>query len=101
MRRALTPTGRLVSVGGPVRGNWIAPLVGVVTMPLYSLFVRQSMTSMLARTNPGRPRRAARPARPRGDHAVIDRTYPLPDVRRRSGYLEAGHAAGKVVITIA
>ena len=101
MRRVLTPTGRLVGVGGPVRGNWIAPLVGVVTMPLYSLFVRQSMTSMLARTNRD-DLTVLRDLLERGEITpVIDRTYPLPDVPEAIRYLEAGHARGKVVITIA
>jgi NADPH:quinone reductase-like Zn-dependent oxidoreductase len=100
MRRALTPTGRLVGVGGPVRGNWIAPLVGVVTMPLYSLFVGQSMTSMLARTNRD-DLAVLRGLLDRGEiTSVIDRTYPLPDVPEAIRYLEAGHARGKVVVTI-
>ena len=32
---------------------------------------------------------------------VIDRTYALPDVPEAIRYLEAGHARGKVVVTIA
>lgn len=32
---------------------------------------------------------------------VIDRTYPLREVANAIGYLEAGHAQGKVVITVA
>ncbi|NWF78785.1 MAG: NAD(P)-dependent alcohol dehydrogenase [Chloroflexi bacterium] len=32
---------------------------------------------------------------------VIDRTYPLHEVAKAIGYLEAGHAQGKVVITVA
>jgi NADPH:quinone reductase-like Zn-dependent oxidoreductase len=31
---------------------------------------------------------------------VIDRTYPLSDTAEAIGYLEQGHARGKVVITI-
>lgn len=31
---------------------------------------------------------------------VIDRTYPLSGVREAVGYLEEGHAKGKVVITV-
>jgi NADPH:quinone reductase-like Zn-dependent oxidoreductase len=31
---------------------------------------------------------------------VIDRTYPLADVPEAVRYVEAGHARGKVVITI-
>jgi NADPH:quinone reductase-like Zn-dependent oxidoreductase len=32
--------------------------------------------------------------------AVIDRTYPLAEVPEALRYLEAGHARGKVVITM-
>lgn len=32
---------------------------------------------------------------------VIDRTYPLREVAKAIAYLEAGHARGKVVITMA
>jgi NADPH:quinone reductase-like Zn-dependent oxidoreductase len=32
--------------------------------------------------------------------SVIDRTYPLSAVLEAIGYLEAGHARGKVVITV-
>ena len=101
MRRVLTPTGVLVGVGGPVRGNWIAPFVGTATMPLYSLFGRQSMTSMLARTN-REDLGVLCDLLDRGEITpVIDRTYPLPDVPEAVRYLEAGHARGKVVITLA
>ena len=31
---------------------------------------------------------------------VIDRTYPLPETPAALGYLETGHARGKVVITV-
>ena len=32
--------------------------------------------------------------------SVVDRTYPLSDVREALGYLGEGHARGKVVITM-
>ena len=32
--------------------------------------------------------------------SVIDRTYPLAEAAEAMRYLEAGHARGKVVITI-
>jgi NADPH:quinone reductase-like Zn-dependent oxidoreductase len=31
---------------------------------------------------------------------VIDRTYPLSEVREAIGYMREGHARGKVVITV-
>jgi len=31
---------------------------------------------------------------------VIDRTYPLSQIREAMKYLEAGHARGKVILTV-
>ena len=31
---------------------------------------------------------------------VIDRTYPLPEIREAVRYVETGHARGKVVVTV-
>jgi len=31
---------------------------------------------------------------------VIDRTYPLSQIREAMKYLEAGHARGKVILTL-
>jgi NADPH:quinone reductase-like Zn-dependent oxidoreductase len=31
---------------------------------------------------------------------VVDRTYPLADVAEAIRYLEAGHARGKVIVTV-
>ena len=31
---------------------------------------------------------------------IIDRTYPLAEVPEAIGYLEEGHARGKVIITV-
>ena len=100
IRRALTRRGVLVGVGGPAKGDWIAPLLGILRMRLYSVGVSQSMGSMLAR--PSRDDLAVlRDLLHRGEiRSVIDRTYPLKDVPDAIRYLEEGHARGKVVITL-
>jgi len=99
IRRVLTPKGVLVGVGGPNNGNWVGPFVGPARMLLQSMVVSQTMGFMLAHQS-------------RDDLAilrllgsalvtpVIDRMYPLGDVPEAIRYLEAGHARGKVVITI-
>jgi NADPH:quinone reductase-like Zn-dependent oxidoreductase len=100
IRRVLAPKGVLVGVGGPDKGHWIGPLIGVGKMLVFSPFVSQTMGFMLAHQS-------------RDDLAVlrellesgkvtpvIDRTYPLSEVPEAIRYLEAGHARGKVVITI-
>jgi NADPH:quinone reductase-like Zn-dependent oxidoreductase len=100
IRRVLTPKGVLVGVGAPDRGDWIAPLLGMARMVLYSAVVSQRMRSMLAR-----PRRddlaVLRELIEAGKVTpVIDRTYPLAEVPAAIRYLEEGHARGKVVITV-
>jgi NADPH:quinone reductase-like Zn-dependent oxidoreductase len=48
----------------------------------------------------GRPGLSERIDRSRKVTPVIDRAYPLSDVPEAIRYLEAGHARGKVVITL-
>jgi NADPH:quinone reductase-like Zn-dependent oxidoreductase len=99
-RRVLAPKGILVGVGGPDKGRRIAPLIGPVKMLLVSAAVRQTMVVFLAHQSRDdlavlRELLAAGNVTP-----VIDRTYPLSEVPQAIGYLEQGHARGKVAITI-
>jgi NADPH:quinone reductase-like Zn-dependent oxidoreductase len=58
-RRALTPKGTYVGVGGG-GGNWLGPLAGLLTVIVVSWFVSQNLTGMIARitrqdlVNPGK-----------------------------------------------
>lgn len=99
-RRVLAPSGVLVGVGAPDTGRWIGPLTRPVKMLVFSRFVRQTMAGFLAKQSRDdlgvlREMLLAGKVVP-----VIDRTYPLSEVPDAMRYLEAGHAAGKVVITV-
>jgi NADPH:quinone reductase-like Zn-dependent oxidoreductase len=48
-RRVLTPKGVFVSVGGPVKGQWIRPLLGPIKLLLLSPFVSQKLAPFLTR----------------------------------------------------
>jgi NADPH:quinone reductase-like Zn-dependent oxidoreductase len=48
-RRVLTPKGVSVSVGGPVKGQWIRPLPGPIKLLLLSPFVSQKLAPFLTR----------------------------------------------------
>ena len=90
----------LVGVGGPNRGRWIGPLGRSARMALLSPAVSQRMAGFLARQNKAdlavlRELLQAGKVTP-----VIDRTYPLNQAADAIGYLEQGHARGKVVITV-
>ena len=100
LRRVLTPAGTVVIVGGPSTGKWIGPLAGLVKAMLYSPFVSQKFTFMLAQLNQ-KDLDVLRELMQSGKLTpVIDRRYPLREVPAAIEYLEAGHARGKVVINL-
>jgi NADPH:quinone reductase-like Zn-dependent oxidoreductase len=107
LTRALAPGGTYVGVGGGgihpedfSGAAWMAAFVGrSITQVFLRLFGRRKLTGMLARQNTEdletlRDLMAAGKVSP-----VIDRRYPLTEVREAFRYLEQGHARGKVVIS--
>jgi NADPH:quinone reductase-like Zn-dependent oxidoreductase len=97
--RVLNPKGKYIMVGGP-SGRWIDPLPRVVNAFVLSRFVSQEMGMFLAELNQqdltilGDLMQAGK-VKP-----VIDRRYRLSDAPEAIRYLEAGHARGKVIITM-
>jgi NADPH:quinone reductase-like Zn-dependent oxidoreductase len=99
-RRVLAPKGVLVAVGGPNKGRWIGPLGRSVKMAFLSPAVSQRMVFFLAHQTK-KDLAVLRDLLATGKiMPVIDRTYPLSDTAAAIGYLEQGHARGKVVITM-
>ena len=99
-RRALNPDGALVMVGALDKGPWLGPMWGSLKAFVVAPFVHQKFIFFLAeldQTDLGvlRDLLAAGKVTP-----VIDRTYTLSEVPAAMGYLEQGHAHGKVVITV-
>jgi NADPH:quinone reductase-like Zn-dependent oxidoreductase len=100
-RKALMPKGTLVTVGGkPEMGNWISPLVRPVGSLLLSPFVGQRLVPLMAKHSREDLLVLAELAESGKITPVIDRTYPLGEAPDAIRYLEAGHAQGKVVITV-
>jgi NADPH:quinone reductase-like Zn-dependent oxidoreductase len=98
-KRALTREGTYVIVGGP-SGRLIRPMDRAIQAAILSRFVRQRLLFFIAKLNKEdlivlKDLLAAGKVRP-----VIDRTYPLSETPEAIRYLEAGHARGKVVITV-
>jgi NADPH:quinone reductase-like Zn-dependent oxidoreductase len=95
-RRALAPEGRYVMVGGTNKQLFQTLFLG----PLLSLGSRQKLGAMLAQ---GDARDlgflskllAAGKLKP-----VIDRCYPFEQLVEAMHYLEAGHAMGKIVLSV-
>lgn len=101
IRRALTPAGIHVIVGGPKDDPWLGPLPGFIKAPLLSLFVDQQFVVLLAQLNAAdlvvlNDLMQAGQVTP-----VIDRRYGLGEVPEAIRYLETRRARGKVVIGVA
>ena len=100
LRRALTPQGTLVIIGGKGGGRWFG--VGRQLRALMvSPFVRQKLYSLFSIERPKKDLQFLKELVEAGKVTpVIDRTYPLSEVPEAIRYLEEGHARGKVVITV-
>jgi NADPH:quinone reductase-like Zn-dependent oxidoreductase len=99
-RRILTPQGAVVLVGSLDKGNWLGPLMGSIDATLYSHFVKQKMTFLLAHLNPQDLDVLRELIQAGKMTSVIDRRYELSEVPEAIRYLEKGHARGKVVIAV-
>ena len=95
-KRALAPTGRYVVTGGSMAQLFQAMLLG----PLLSTAGRQNMGNVLARPNQKDSACMKELLEAGKVIPVIDRCYPLSETAEAIRYLEAGHARGKVVITV-
>lgn len=101
-RSVLVPAGAYVQVGGGGLndGKWLGPLGRLVTAMVYSKFVSQHMGMMLASLEQSDLNVLADMMRSGKLTPVIDRKYAFKDLPEAMTYLEGGHAAGKVVVTI-
>ena len=99
LRRALTPTGTLVIVGGQ-GGRLIGALAQLPKSVLVDRFVAQRLTRLFAKlTNDDLI--VLRELVDDGKVTpVIDRAYPLRETADAIRHVEAGHARGKVVIAV-
>jgi len=101
-RRALTPEGRYVLIGGggPNDHRVIGPFGRVIHMLVRNRFGSQRMGFMLADINQKELTYLAGLMQDGKVTPVIDRSYKFSELPEALGYLEAGHARGKVVVTL-
>jgi NADPH:quinone reductase-like Zn-dependent oxidoreductase len=100
LRRALTPKGTLVIVGGEEGGKVTGGFGRQIRALVLSLLVGQRLT-MLASTERYTDLEALSPFLENGQVTpVIDRTHSLGEVPEAMAHLEAGHARGKIAIII-
>jgi len=100
LRRALTPHGTLVIVGGEGGGRWIGGFDRQIRAHMLSPFVGQKLGTFIAKES-AEDLSALNELIEAGTLApVIDRTYPLSEAPDAIRHVEAGHARGRVVITV-
>ena len=100
-KRVLHPKSTLVVVGGPSPNRWLGPLSHTAAVGLQTLRVSQNVVPFfLAELNKDNLVFLQGLLESGKVKPVIDRTYPLSEAPEAIGYLEQGHARGKVVITI-
>lgn len=100
LRRALTPTGTVVIVGGESKGNLTGGIDRQLRAMILSRFVGQRLTGLASKER-------ASDLEILADHLTsgtvtpsIDRTYPLDQVPTAMRHLEAGKVRGKTAITV-
>jgi NADPH:quinone reductase-like Zn-dependent oxidoreductase len=101
LRRALTRKGTLVVVGGDGGGRWTGGFFrGMLRGPLVSPFVGQKLMGLNSKVTREDLQGVAELAEAGKLTPVIGHTYALSQTPEAIRELEAGHAAGKLVIAV-
>ena len=100
LRRALTPTGTLVIVGGETGGRILGGFDRSLRAPILSRFIGQTLRALTNSENAADLVVLTELIEAGKLTPVIDRTYPLSEAPAAIQYLVDGHARGKVVVTV-
>ena len=98
-RRALTPDGTFVIVGGG-KGNWLGPMMTPIKAAMLSPFVDQEFVMILAEMNQPDLEALGELMQAGEVTPVIDSRYPLSDVAAAIQHSEEGHTRGKIIIIV-
>jgi len=90
----------MIGGGGPNDGGVIGPMARPIKTMLMSPFISKKMGMMLAEIRQDDLTKMSDLMQAGKVTPVIDRTYPLSQIREAMKYLEAGHARGKVILTV-
>jgi len=99
-RRVLSPKGIHVLVGGPSGPGTLGFVARLIAALVRSRFASQKFTMILTRRSKDDLTLMHDLMRAGKVTPVIDRRYSLNEVPKAFGYLEEGHARGKVVINL-
>ena len=100
LRRALTPSGRLVIVGGETGGRLLGGSDRQLRATALSPFISQTLGTFIASENAGDLLALARLIEAGQVTPAVERTYPLADVAAAIRHLLDGRARGKVVVEV-
>src|ERR671913_372797 len=100
LRRALTPQGTLVIVGGEGGDRWLGGFQRQIFAPVRSLFTEQKLLGLISKERQQDLLTLKDLIEAGKLTPVIDGTYPLSEAAQAIGYLAQGHARGKVVLTV-
>jgi NADPH:quinone reductase-like Zn-dependent oxidoreductase len=100
LRRALARRGTLVIVGGETGGRWLPGLGRQLRALMVSPFVNQKLGSVLCSENQEDLFVLTELIESGKVTPVVDRTYSLTETSAAIGYVQEGHARGKVVVSI-
>ena len=101
LRRALTPHGTLVIVGGETGGRWLGGADRQLRAIALSPFVGQKLGTFICSENARDLAELTKLIEAKKVTAVVDRTYPLSEVPAAIRRLQEGRAEGKLVINVA
>ena len=101
LRRALTPTGTLVSnAGGSPDGRVFGPIGRILRVVAVNGLVRQRLRPLPDTWNRAHLLTVTDLIEAGKVTPVVDRTYALADTAAGLRYVEEGHARGKVVVSV-
>ena len=100
LRRALTPTGTAVIVGGEEGGSWTGSMDRPLRALALSPFVRQRLTNFIAKQRASDLDRITELIEGGLVTPHIDSTYRLDQVPEAIRHLQAGKARGKIAIAV-
>lgn len=100
LRRALTPKGTLVIVGGEEGGRWTGGFGRSLRAPMSSPFVPQRLVMLASKERASDQERLTPLLESGRITPAIDRTYPLDRVGEALREIQSGTARGKFVIVV-
>lgn len=100
LRRLLTPRGTLVIAGGEGGDRWLGGIHRQLLALAWSPFVPQRLTALLSTENADDLAALARLVDEGSVRPVLERTFELHEAAKAIDHVAAGHARGKVALTV-